>query len=398
MLRLILQHLNKRRAQTISVAASVAVSAAVLFALYLLYFGITAGLTSSEQRLGADLMVIPAEAEELVEQEELLFGGASVAIYMDAEKAEAVLSRPGIEKASMQFFGQTLDEGCCSAIGAVRLVGYDENSDWLIAPWMDDPVTLESGEVLVGSEVGGYDSETGLVLGNEVRVKGQLQQTGTSLDRSIIMPLEDVRRLTRENNNYDHIWAKYGEPETLVSAILIKAEEGKKDEVTAGIMSLGGVRVLQSADVLADIHDQMSVVFTIMLGAGLLLAASSILQLFARFFSLVWDRKGEWGLYRAIGASRRDLRQMIIGEGLLLTVGGAALGLPLGAGLYALLLNILDQYQTFPFIAPGVGTVAVGIVLMLVLYTIVAVTAASIPAYHSGRIDPSSAMAMGDID
>lgn len=398
MTRLILQHLKKHRVQTLSVALSVAISAAVLFALYLLYLGITAGLVNSQRRMGADLLVVPAEAESLVEQEELLFGGAPVAIYMPMEKAQQVLSRPGIAHASLQFFGQSLDEGCCSAIGAVRLVGYDENSGWLLEPWLNTPVALGQWEVLLGSRAGGFSGETGFVLGQQVTVRGRLEETGTSLDRSVILRFDDLRQLMKQKESYAHIWAKYGTADTLASAVLIKAEEGRKEEVANGILSLGGLRVFQAADILSDIHDQMSVVFTIMLGAGVLLAGCSILQLFARFFSLIWDRKGEWGLYRAIGASRRGLRLMILGEGLLLTVGGAALGLPLGAGLYALLLRVLDRYQSFPLLSPGPAAIALGALLILLLYTLIAVAAAGLPAVYSGRIAPSSAMAMGDID
>ncbi len=399
MFKLITQHLEKRRVQTASVILSVAVSAAVLFSLYLLYLGITAGLDNSAQRMGADLMVVPAEAEKLIEQEELLFGGAPVAIYMPMEKAEQIMARDGIEHASLQFFGQTLDEGCCSSVGAVRLVGYDENSGWLLDPWLEEPVEeLGRWEILVGCKAGGYSSGTGRVLGQEVTVRGRLQETSTSLDYSVVLRFDDLRELMKQKENYGHIWAKYGEADTLASAVLIKAEEGRKDEVANGIMSLGGVRVFRAADVLSEIHDRMFVVFAVMLGAGLLLAASSILQLFARFYSLVWDRKGEWGLYRAIGASRRDLKCMIYGEALLMTVGGAAAGLLLGQGLYSLLLRLLERYQTFPFIAPGFRAVACGALLLLLLYTVVAVAAAALPARRSGRIDPSSAMAMGDID
>lgn len=398
MIKLILHSLNKRRAQSISTVVSVAVCVAVLFALLLLYSGITAGLESSGKRLGADILVIPAEAETLIDDEELLFTGAPVSIYMDETVLEDIAAVDGVTAVSGQFFGQTLDSGCCSILGATRLIGYDDRSDWLISPWLNDSATLQTGEILLGYGVSDYADQDTYILGKKMTVKGILDETGTSLDRSIIMNMDEVRALTAISRDYNHIWAKYGAPEMLVSAALVQVDEEKKDSVSAGIMAMGGLRTVVADDVLGAIYEQMRMVFSIMLGAGLLLALSSILQLFARFFSLIWDRKGEWGLYRALGASRRDLQALIYGEALTLTLGGTVIGLLLGGGLYEALLAYLRSMQTFPFIAPGATVVCIGAAVALMLFALVALAASSLPARRSGRIDPSAAMALGDID
>ena len=55
---------------------SVLISAAVLFAMFLLYNGVSDGIDTSEQRMGADIVVVPGEAEELLDETDLLFTGA----------------------------------------------------------------------------------------------------------------------------------------------------------------------------------------------------------------------------------------------------------------------------------------------------------------------------------
>ena len=73
-------------------------------------------------------------------------------------------------------------------------------------------------------------------------------------------------------------------------------------------------------------------VFLLLLVAAILMVVVTLLQLFARFYSTVWDRKSELALYRAIGASQADLKKLIIGEmGALVGVVGAACAMALAS-------------------------------------------------------------------
>jgi putative ABC transport system permease protein len=67
MFTIIRQSLQKRWIQSVSTLFAVAVSVSILFALYLLYQGITTGLSTSENRMGADLLVVPADARDLLD-------------------------------------------------------------------------------------------------------------------------------------------------------------------------------------------------------------------------------------------------------------------------------------------------------------------------------------------
>jgi putative ABC transport system permease protein len=83
MLQIIRNSLARRWVQSLSTLVAVAVSVGILFALYLLYTGVSSGVETGKKRLGADIVVVPASAQ--VEPETLLFTGAPLNIYMNKD-------------------------------------------------------------------------------------------------------------------------------------------------------------------------------------------------------------------------------------------------------------------------------------------------------------------------
>lgn len=392
--------LTRRWVQSLSTLLAVAVGVGILFALYLLYLGVSVGLDTGKKRLGADLLVIPEEAE--VEPEAVLFTGAPMNIYMNKELEDKTRKVSGVARVTSHFFTQTLGEGHCTLSKATRLIGFTPEADWVIRPWLRD---MEGGdgladdEILIGSKVEGKKGGKAGILGKEFRVADVMDPSGTSLDESILMPIDIARSLTKETPYLELFWGKYGRPESLISAILVDVEdESKENSIIFDIERLGGVKVVQTSGVLLNIKSQMDILFLIILGGGLLAAVSSVLQFFARFFSLAWDRKGEWGLYRALGATRRDLKLLVVGEALFLNLGGIVTGLALGTILYKVILIFLSRQKAFPFIEPSLAAVLYGLAGIVVIFSLVGVLSAWFPAGQSGKIEPSSAMALGDID
>ena len=59
----------------------------------------------------------------------------------------------------------------------------------------------------------------------------------------------------------------------------------------------------------------------------------------------VFERTRELGMLRAVGMTRRQTRRMIRHESVITALIGAALGLPLGIFLAALVTSALGQYD-----------------------------------------------------
>ena len=213
------------------------------------------------------------------------------------------------------------------------------------------------------------------------------------------MDIDEIRAMSEAQAQFSHYWEKYGEPKDIASAVLVETDEGAQEMVAGKINRKvdGDFGVIVRSDVVAAAQNTLSVAFTIMLAAGVILAIASLLQFVARFFSLVWERKAELALYRALGATTHDLRMVIGGEAFAITGMGAVLGIALGAVLYNVMLAYLQDAGAFPFSPFPVGLAVGGVAAIIVGFFVVAALTIVVPLRQVSRIDPASAMQQVDI-
>jgi predicted permease len=121
-----------------------------------------------------------------------------------------------------------------------------------------------------------------------------------------------------------------------------------------------------------------------MLGAmGILALVLAAVGLYGVIAYAVSQRTQEMGIRLALGAAPRDLLQMVLRHGLLLTAIGLAIGLALSFGLSGLMRSLL------PGIAPRDPLTFAGVPLVLLA---IAAAAALIPARRAGAVDPVVAL------
>jgi putative ABC transport system permease protein len=120
-----------------------------------------------------------------------------------------------------------------------------------------------------------------------------------------------------------------------------------------------------------------------------MLAFSVVVSLFGMVNTLVlsvFERTRELGMLRTIGMTRRQARRMIRHESVITALIGAALGLPLGIGLSAIVTQALSQYDVGMSIPTG----------MLAAFTVVAIlaglAAAVMPARRASRLNVLEAL------
>lgn len=399
MFTLIRHAISMRRTQSLATLLSVALASAVVLALALSFIGVQNGLSRSAERMGADLMVIPSEAAVGLDENALLFTGSPANMYMDESVADEIAAVEGVERVSAQFYGQTLDASCCSASAPSRLIGIDPQTDWVVSPWADaDLSQLSDGQIVVGADMEADFSDNPRVLGHDVEVAAVLDATGSDLDGSVLMGIDQVRAFVKETPELAYLWDEYGDPDTLVSCVMVDVADGAEEAVAAELSGMPGLYVVQGSATVDRVADQLGSVFAIMLGAAALLVVATLFQLFARFFSLAWDRRSELALYRALGASRREISRLIVGEAGILVGGGVAAGIVLGAVLFLLVPGVLAGAGSFPFISPSLALCVLCALGTAVLFAVIGLAAVAWPLARAGRIDPSSAMQTGDID
>ena len=344
-------------------------------------------------------MVVPSEASTWVTEREILFTGAPISSYMESGMADQIAQVKGVKRVTEQFFGQTIAAECCSTGKETRIIGFDPASDWVILPFADHRVDhLDEGEIIVGHYANTFPDGTGKLLGHDVKVVAQLVETGSNLDYSILMDIDQLRAISGENEAFQHIWDKYGEPEGLISTVLVDLDDDAVSSLTINeIRRLGDISAFRRSDVVADSRGTLDVVFTIMLAAGIFLAIATLLQFVARFISSVWERKSELALYRALGATVSKLKVAICGEAFAITGVGSLCGAVLGIGLYYLAYAFLQRLDAFPFSAVPVWMAALFIIGIILVCFAVALLSVIAPLRQVARIDPASAMQQVDI-
>jgi putative ABC transport system permease protein len=120
-----------------------------------------------------------------------------------------------------------------------------------------------------------------------------------------------------------------------------------------------------------------------------LLALSVIISIFGMVNTLalaVFERTRELGMLRAVGMTRWQARTMIGSESVITALIGAAIGLPLGMLLAALVTKALEQYEV-RYAIPLLPLIAFALVAV-----IVGVVAAILPARRAARLNVLQAL------
>lgn len=396
---LIWKSLLHRKLQALSIIIAIAISIAIIFCITALYKGIHSGMEISKQRMGADIVVIPGGLT--IEPSLYLFGGATANTYMPKDTLDAVRNIPGVTNATPQFFTNTLTADCHDIGTNNRMLGYDPASDWIVGPWLKKihKNELSADEVILGAKIPIWVENKIAILGKWYTIVAIAEETGTTLDYSLFVSMDEARRVVSTNKQLKPVWEKQGPPAELISAVLVKVSDtANVNEIVSTIQQVGYVQTIVAAEVKKRINDQFTVLILLLGGVGALTALASLFQLFSRFYHLTWERQAEWGLYLAIGASGRDITFIIVGEAIAITLTGAILGLALGEVLYQTGLAVLAAYQSFPYIAPSWLFLTLLSLILTGVYVLLGALAAWLPSYRGRQIDPSTTMTRGEFD
>lgn len=121
-----------------------------------------------------------------------------------------------------------------------------------------------------------------------------------------------------------------------------------------------------------------------------LLMLSVLISLFGIVNTLalsIYERTREFGMLRAIGMSRRQLRQIVRYESVITSIMGAALGCVLGVLLAAVIMQPLRD-EGFELSIPVLSILA-----FMVLAALAGVLAAVLPARRASQLDVLDALA-----
>lgn len=398
MLYLSLRNIVRRLGSSIATLVIIMLAAAVAMAGIVTYLSLQKGIGQASERLGADIIVLPLEVG--VSAQEALFTAEPANIYLPSNSVDIISTVDGVAQASPQFFTQTLNQSCCSVMGVTRVVGIDMATDFVISPWLSsqDVSSLADDEIILGCNAPEVVGDVVSILGNQFKVAGRLDATGSSVDETIFMNLEVARRIAAESPYLEGVWRE-SDPYSSISCVMVKVQPGADVEGVAEAVAAAypNASVTAVSGLVKNTSAQLSLlssVFAVLVASILLMA---VLALTGRFSAMVKDRRKEIGFMRAVGFSRSDVVRSLLGESGLVALAGGLLGSSAGVALSFSLSRNIQEVLALPNggIGPleGIAFVLAGTVLALAL----GVGSSLGTALRYSGMDPQVAMQRGDL-
>ena len=127
------ENIKRKPYRTAALITVVALSAAVLFANFIITSSLKGGIKGLKNRLGADLMIVPQGYEN--QMENVLLSGEPNYFYMDKSIEAVVQGIQGVGQVSSQFYLTSLSESCCDF--AIQIIGFDPQTDFIVQNWAE---------------------------------------------------------------------------------------------------------------------------------------------------------------------------------------------------------------------------------------------------------------------
>jgi putative ABC transport system permease protein len=378
---LALQNVKRRLFRGIVLASAICLLVSLLIFALSFVTSVNTCLERISDRLGGDLIVVPTGARAIAE--EFILESKRKTFYMDKRIIEKIESLDEVEKTTYQVYLKTVPGVCCGIFDA-QVVAIDQETDFVIAPWLREPVKLESGEVIVGylsaMDVGADLLDTALLFEKDFKVAGTLEKTGTGLDHSIFMRVEDMEDIIKETEQ-----AKPGQ----VSVIFVKLKRGYDPDRVGRIIEgrYPEVDVIPRGDIGEKVQETLVDVNKIF---SITIFLSSILSLslaWAIFSAIVNERKREIGIIGAIGAKRTHVVKLFLLEVILIGGIGSIAGIITGNLLTAYLTKEFILLTNLSIVMDAITIIKISILCFLI-GTLICVIGALFPIIRISKLEP----------
>lgn len=394
LLRLVSQSIRGRRLRSGLIITFIAVLAGLMLSSTVVLRGMESGLRTGMERLGADIIVVPYHGyEPIVAKGALLTGEPVSGYWMRADNLDKVVEVEGIERVSPQLYLQSQTGTPFCSAEELYIVAFDPNTDFTIQPWLKERLNrpLGLGEAIGGDCVTAPPGAPVTLDGYQLNLVGKLHPTGMWLDQTIFFSLETAKAMME---------AEIGSvipsdmPDNAISAIIVKVKPGYSIETMAietmlaapatwSIRSTQLMRLLaaQRAGLLRSLFRTLGIVWGLTVGLTALI-----------FSLMVTERRREIGMLRAVGASRKFILRLFLTESAMLAVGGAVIGVILGAIIVYTIKSWLMSTLEIEFLMPSLPGLLTLMVIILGVALVFALPALLYPAIRASHIDPAEAM------
>lgn len=381
-LQLAYKNVVNRPARSAALVILLALLSFTVFAGTVIVSSLQNGFTSLEDRLGADIMVVPYEAATKNSLESIVLQGNTGYFYMNGEVMDKIAKLDGIGRISAQYYLASASTSCCSI--PVEIIGFDPETDFTITPWIrkSSGKELEYLDVVVGNDLNAFVGDTLTFYGTDVKVAAKLDKTGTKYDTAVFTDRETIRTLIK--SSLDKKLNQYGSINAgnVISCVLIDVAEDADVETVLNDINLHvrKVKAVRTGNMIDGISRSLAGISSI---AGVLLVIIRILTLIiltVAFLLMANERKKEFAVLRVIGASRSDLSKIIFLEGGIVSLAGSLIGIIMGVIVVLPFSGVIESALQLPFLLPDAGQLAMtaaGAVVLTILCGAVSCAAAA---------------------
>ena len=389
---LVSQSIRGRRLRSGLIVAFIMLLAGLMLSSTLVLRGMESGLRTGMERLGADIIVVPYHGfEPIVAKGALLTGEPVSGYWMRADNPDKVAQVEGVERVSPQIYLQSQTGTPFCSAEELYIVAFDPKTDFTIQPWLRERLNGPLGlwEAIGGDCVTVPPGAPITLDGYQLDLVGKLHSTGIWLDQTIFFSLETAEAMMREPEIGSIIPPDM--PDEAISAIIVEVKSGYSIETIAieSMLAAPATWSIRSTQLMRLLAAQRAgLLRSLFITLGIVWVLAVVLT--GLIFSLmVTERRREIGMLRAVGASRNFIFRLFLTESSSLAVGGAAIGVILGAIIVYAIKSWLTSTLGIEFLVPSLPALLALMVIIVAVALITALPALLYPAIRASRLDPA---------
>ncbi len=391
-LALSVKNLRRKTFRSIILIFSIALFVSLLLFTISFSISVSSTLSRSADRLGADLVIVPAGARGRAE--EFLLEAKNASFYMPKSIIERVRKIPEIEELTYQVYLSSILGVCCD-IAPTRIVAFNQDTDFIVNPWLKKSLgrKLKKGEAIAGYET---NMNLGLELlevektiyNNKFKIVGVLDQTGTSLDNALFMDEENLKDIIATGKSPLH--------EDEISIIFTKIKKGLDPYMVGKIVDgeIIEVDVIERSAMGKELLTTLTDINKIFMISVVLSSFLTVFLVWAIFSAIANERSREIGIMRAIGANESHILKLFVLELFLIGFIGSIIGAVAGTWVSAFFAHgffLLKNISASLSVAQQAGIALIG----LVVGTGICIVGALLPINRLRKLEPLLAIKEG---
>ena len=369
--RLAIYNIRRKHIRSICLCVIVGILAFTLFGGSILTVSLKNGMSSTQKRFGADLMVVPKGYE--AQTKGVLLQGEPSYFYFDKSVLQKVEKVKGVKKVSYQFFLTSLSKECCTS--AVQLVGFDPASDFTIQPWISHTFKdkLKDGELIIGSEIEPEKNKALKFYNYTYPITARLEKTSTGLDSTVFMNMNTMKQLFSQAKEVGMQFLEEQQPGKSISTVLVKIDKNSDADIVAKSIraSIPNVQVIVPQKMLSNLSSNLDMLVIYIQIFSIALWIITALILLIVFSVTINERKKEFAVFRVLGATRKKLIGILLTESILISIAGSVVGIGLASiSIFPFSTYIGDKLK-LPYLQPHFGMIGTIMLLSLTLSIII---------------------------